>query len=243
MSRVQAACMFYLLHAHSAALPLSAFVQSLMHRSAQSMAVCFRSGILCAGSSSAWPTSFSVAAGSDSSSDGMSVSDDEDAKTPFSPTSLVSRFMDQARDLTERPFDKSSRGTAVLDTPGLPSGSAVSDFASTMMSRAMQFTGQRFNVSSFSPNGGPKHVSSFTLLVFAVLLHLSEAALHICMWSSAFAQTAFCNYSLQAFWALSCHSDNLLLLQQLLTISVSSDNAEAVLLAFALQVAVWYTSS
>ena len=115
------------------------------------------------GSSSAWPTSFSVAAGSSSSSDSMSVSDDEEAKTAFNPSMLVSRFVDQAKDLTQQPFNRSSRGTAVQETEGPQLGSAVSDFASTMMSRAMQFTGQRFGASSFSPNGGSEHVSSRTI--------------------------------------------------------------------------------
>lgn len=114
---------------------------------------------LFAGSPSAWPTSFSVAAGSDSSSDSMSFSDDEDRRAASSPN-FVSRFMDQARDLTvQLPHAARSRATA-LDRNMSELGSAASDLVTSVMSKAAQLPGQGFSISNFSPRSSPKRASS-----------------------------------------------------------------------------------
>lgn len=110
------------------------------------------------GSSSAWPTSYSVAAGSDSSSDSMSLSDEEDAKTA-SPT-FMSRFKEQAKDLANRSPDVARTRTAVLDRNMSQFGSAASELVTSVVSKAVQFPGQRFGVSNFSPSRSPEHVSS-----------------------------------------------------------------------------------
>ncbi|KAL3142220.1 hypothetical protein ABBQ38_002568 [Trebouxia sp. C0009 RCD-2024] len=107
-----------------------------------------------AGSSSAWPTSFSVAMGSDSSSDSMSMSDDEDAKAGSLP-SFMSKFTDQARDVTAQLQDSSDRGRTFLDRKGSKVGSAASDFATSVYSKVVHLPGQGFGVSNFSPPNSP----------------------------------------------------------------------------------------
>ena len=112
---------------------------------------------LLTGAPSAWPTSFSVAASSDTSSDSMSVSDDEEARTAFSPSSLVSSFVDQARGLTAS-LDSPRQGS-VLEKERAQLGDVTSHMASAFMSKAMQFTGQGFGASQFSSAGAQKAAS------------------------------------------------------------------------------------
>lgn len=89
------------------------------------------------GSSSAWPTSFFVAAGSDSSSDSMSFSDDEDRKAASSPT-FVSRLKDQAQDLTTQLPSVARSRAAALDRSMNEFGSVASDLMASVISQAEQ---------------------------------------------------------------------------------------------------------
>lgn len=99
------------------------------------------------GAPNAWPTSFSVAASSDS----MSVSDDEETRTPSSPTSLASQFMTQARHFTNQVAKSSTGKTATLHSQEPHAAASGNDLGSMFMTKARQLTGQRFDVSPFSP--------------------------------------------------------------------------------------------
>ena len=114
-----------------------------------------------AGSSSAWPTSFSVAAGSDSSSDGMSFSDDEGGRATSSPN-FVSRFLEQARDLRTQFPDAARSRAAALDKNMSEFGSAASDLVTSVMSKAAQLPGQGFGISNFGPSSSPERASNKT---------------------------------------------------------------------------------
>ena len=100
-----------------------------------------------AGAPNAWPTSFSVAASSDS----MSVSDDEETRTPSSPASLASQFMTQARHFTNQVAKSSTGKNATLHSREPHAAASGNDLGSMFMTKARQLTGQRFDVSPFSP--------------------------------------------------------------------------------------------
>ncbi|DBA70829.1 TPA: hypothetical protein ACH3X2_011713 [Trebouxia sp. C0005] len=99
------------------------------------------------GAPSAWPTSFSVAASSDS----MSVSDDEESRTPSSPTSLATQLMTQARHYTNQVAKSPTGETATLHSRDTHAASSGNGLRSIFMTKARQLTGQRFDVSPFSP--------------------------------------------------------------------------------------------
>ena len=111
-----------------------------------------------AGAPNAWPTSFSVAA----SSDNMSVSDDEESRTPSSPTSLASQFMTRARHFTNQVAKSSTGETATLHRHEPHTASNGNDLGSIFMTKARQLTGQRFDMSPFSPVSSAEH-STFKL--------------------------------------------------------------------------------
>ncbi|KAL0044163.1 hypothetical protein WJX82_001970 [Trebouxia sp. C0006] len=99
------------------------------------------------GAPSAWPTSFSVAASSDS----MSVSDDEESRAPSSPASLASQFMTQARHFSNQVAKSSTGEAATLHSREPHAASSGNDLGSIFMTKARQLTGQRFDMSPFSP--------------------------------------------------------------------------------------------
>ncbi len=92
----------------------------------------------------------------------MSVSDDEDSRTPPSPTSLASHFMTQARHFTNQVAKSSTGGTATLHSREPHAASSGNDLGSIFMTKARQLTGQRFDVSPFSPVSSPER-STFKL--------------------------------------------------------------------------------
>jgi len=81
----------------------------------------------------------------------MSVSDDEESRTPSSPTSLASQFMTQARHFTNQVVKSSTGETATLHSREPHAASSGNDLGSIFMTKARQLTGQRFDVSPFSP--------------------------------------------------------------------------------------------
>ncbi len=99
------------------------------------------------GAPSAWPTSFSIAASSDS----MSVSDDEESRTPSSPTSLAAQFMTQARQFTNQLAKSSAGESATLHRREPHAASSGNHLGSIFRTKARQLTGQSFDVSNFSP--------------------------------------------------------------------------------------------
>ncbi|KAL0022946.1 hypothetical protein WJX77_010571 [Trebouxia sp. C0004] len=99
------------------------------------------------GAPNAWPTSFSVAASSDS----MSVSDDGDSRTPSSPTSLASQFITQARHFNNQVAKISTGESATLHSREPPVASNGNGLGSIFTTKARQQAGQRFDISPFSP--------------------------------------------------------------------------------------------
>lgn len=96
------------------------------------------------GAPDAWPTSFSLAASSDSTSG----SDDEEARSPSSLGNLASRLMTQARQFTSQsgggsPIDFGEQGKQPTASPGTL-------IASMILGKAQQLTGQAFGVSNFT---------------------------------------------------------------------------------------------
>ena len=107
---------------------------------------------LLVGAPNAWPTSFSLAASSDSSSG----SEDEEARLPASPTSLASRFMTQARQLTGQSGGGSPGGSTPVEKGRQHTASPGAHFASLIMDKAPPLTGQGFGVSQFTSVTRPK---------------------------------------------------------------------------------------
>jgi hypothetical protein len=81
----------------------------------------------------------------------MSVSDDEESRNPSSPTSLASQFMTQARHFTNQVAKSPAGETATMLSQEPHAASSRNDLGSIFMTKARQLTGQRFDVSPFSP--------------------------------------------------------------------------------------------
>lgn len=105
------------------------------------------------GAPNAWPTSFSLAASSDSTSG----SDDEEARSPSSLGNMASRLMTQARQFTSQSGGGSPDGLTLGEQGKKHTASPGTQFASMILDKAQQLTGQAFGVSNFTSVDSPDH--------------------------------------------------------------------------------------